>query len=52
MNTPYNILFNQEPNYTKLKTFGCLCFPWLKPYTNNKLEPRSEPCLFLGYSLT
>ncbi|PNX72737.1 retrovirus-related Pol polyprotein from transposon TNT 1-94, partial [Trifolium pratense] len=52
MNTPYHILFHRPPNYTKLKTFGCLCFPWLKPYTQNKLEPRSEPCVFLGYSLT
>ncbi|PNY00673.1 retrovirus-related Pol polyprotein from transposon TNT 1-94 [Trifolium pratense] len=52
MSTPYHILFNHPPNYTKLKTFGCLCFPWLKPYTHNKLEPRSEPCIFLGYSLT
>jgi hypothetical protein len=52
MSTPYHILFKHSPNYTKLKTFGCLCFPWLKPYTHNKLEPRSEPCIFLGYSLT
>ena len=52
MTTPYNVLFKTSPNYTKLKTFGCLCFPWLKPYTHNKLEQKSEPCVFLGYSLT
>lgn len=52
MNTPHHVLFKTPPNYKKLKTFGCLCFPWLKPYTNHKLQPRSEPCLFLGYSLT
>lgn len=33
----------------KLRIFGCLCFPWLGPYTKNKLEPKSKPCLFLGY---
>ena len=48
----HHILFKTPPNYNKLKIFGFLCFPWLKPYTNNKLEPRSEPCIFLGYSPT
>lgn len=46
------LLFKNHPSYTKLKSFGCLCFPWLKPYTSNKLQPRSERCVFLGYSLT
>lgn len=39
------------PNYLKLRNFGCLCYPWLKPYANLKLEPKSQPCIFLGYSL-
>ncbi|WVY94394.1 hypothetical protein V8G54_033482, partial [Vigna mungo] len=36
----------------KLRTFGCLCFPWLVPYTTSKLLPKSQPCVFLGYSPT
>lgn len=48
--SPYQCLFNQSPNYTKLKPFGCLCYPWLRSYTTSKLQPRSKPCLFLGYS--
>lgn len=48
--TPYETLFGQKPNYHRLKVFGCLCYPWLKPYAPSKLHPRSVPCLFLGYS--
>ncbi|KAD4586624.1 hypothetical protein E3N88_24225 [Mikania micrantha] len=47
---PYFILYNQKPTYDKLKPFGCLCYPWLRPYAKSKLHPRSEKCLFLGYS--
>ena len=43
-------LFGIKPNYMKLRTFGCLCFPWLRPYTKHKLEDRSKSCVFLGYS--
>ncbi|XP_013617128.1 PREDICTED: uncharacterized protein LOC106323577 [Brassica oleracea var. oleracea] len=50
--SPYQKLFGNSPNYHKLRTFGCLCFPWLRPYAPNKLENRSSPCVFVGYSLT
>ncbi|XP_033144322.1 uncharacterized protein LOC103859022 isoform X1 [Brassica rapa] len=50
MDTPLHKLFGTQPNYTKTRVYGCLCFPWLRPYTNNKLEDRSTPCVFIGYS--
>ncbi|KAL9241494.1 hypothetical protein vseg_015603 [Gypsophila vaccaria] len=50
--SPYFSLFEKEPNIHKLHSFGCLCFPWLRPYTTHKLQPRSIQCVFLGYSLT
>ena len=48
--SPYQIIYKTKPNYNFLKVFGCLCWPNLRPYTKNKLEPRSTPCIFLGYS--
>ncbi|OMO73140.1 Integrase, catalytic core [Corchorus capsularis] len=48
--SPFEVLFQKQPNYSKLKIFGCLCFPWLKPYATSKLEPKSRSCVFIGYS--
>jgi transposase InsO family protein len=47
--TPYHILFDQEPDYTHLKVFGCLCYPNLSSTMPHKLSHRSTPCVFLGY---
>lgn len=47
---PYELLFHEKPNYMSLRTFGCLCFPNLRPYNNNKLQFKSTPYTFLGYS--
>jgi len=48
--SPYFKLHNISPDYHKLKCFGCLCFPWIKPYANHKLAPKSAMCVFVGYS--
>ena len=48
--SPYSLLFNQEPNYNFLRNFGCACYPYLRHYTASKLDSRSERCAFLGYS--
>ena len=45
-------LFKQMPNYLKLKQFGCLCYPLTRPYNKHKLEPKAQPCTFVGYSLS
>jgi len=50
--SPYEYLFGQLPNYLKLRKFGCLCYPLTRSYNTNKLQPKSCPCVFLGYSQT
>jgi hypothetical protein len=48
--TPLERLFNQTPDYSSLRVFGCACYPNLRPYNHHKLEFRSKQCVFLGYS--
>ncbi|KAJ6969913.1 hypothetical protein NC653_034466 [Populus alba x Populus x berolinensis] len=48
--SPFACLFHRTPDYNFLRTFGCLCFPFLRPYHAHKLDFRSSPCVFLGYS--
>ncbi|KAK9073638.1 hypothetical protein SSX86_007962 [Deinandra increscens subsp. villosa] len=48
--TPFHSLYKQNPDYTFLRVFGCQCFPYLRPYNPHKMDFRSTPCVFLGYS--
>lgn len=47
---PLTKLFQQNPDYASLRTFGCACWPHLRPYNSRKLQFRSKQCVFLGYS--
>ncbi|KAG8492721.1 hypothetical protein CXB51_010467 [Gossypium anomalum] len=47
---PYELLHKSLPNYMHLRVFGCRCYPYLRPFNNHKLQFRSKPCVFLGYS--
>jgi len=46
----FECLFNRTSDYDFLRIFGCLCFLFLHPYHAHKLDFRSSPCVFLGYS--
>ena len=48
--SPYHVIYRQELDYSLLKSFGCTCYPCLRPYTTSKLDGRSERCTFIGYS--
>ena len=48
--SPYKLLFGHNPNYSFLRNFGCICYPYLRPYAATKLDSRLERCAFIGYS--
>jgi transposase InsO family protein len=50
--SPWESLFHTKPTLSHLRAFGCQCFPLLTPYNKNKLQPKSVPCIFLGYPFT
>ncbi|CAL2258851.1 unnamed protein product [Prunus armeniaca] len=48
--SPYFLLFEYAIDITHLRVFGCACFPLLKPYNTDKLQPKTSTCVFLGYA--
>lgn len=48
--TPLELLIEQTTDYSSLHTFGCACWPNLRPYNTRKLRFCSKRCVFLGYS--
>ena len=49
--SPMENLFQTNPDYTSLRTFGCACWPNMRPYNTHKLAFRSQQCVFVGYSI-
>jgi len=49
--SPYEMVHHQKPDYNFLRTFGCACWPYLRPYNRHKLDFRSKNCIFIGYSI-
>ncbi|MFS7953765.1 putative RNA-directed DNA polymerase [Helianthus anomalus] len=50
--SPFELVFHRKPDYSFLRVFGSQSFPYLRPYNRHKIEFRSTPCVFLGYSLS
>lgn len=50
--SPFFTIHLQCLDYKFLKTFGCACFPFLRPCNAHKLDMHSKECMFFGYSYT
>lgn len=48
--TPYEILYNQKPDYEHLKVFGCAYYRSIET-SEDKFKVRGRPELFLGYPM-
>jgi hypothetical protein len=48
--SPFFKLYNKGLDYYLFHSFGCSCFPLLRPYSTQKLMFKSKHCIFLGYS--
>ena len=47
--SPWEMVNSISPPLLALRTFGCACYPYLRPYHKHKLQPRSVECVFLKY---
>ena len=45
--TPYELWFRKKPKLSFLKVWGCDAY--VKKFQPDKLEPKSEKCIFIGY---
>jgi histone deacetylase 1/2 len=46
--TPFFRLYGRHPDYNFLKTFGCACWPNMRPYNDRKLEFHSKDVFSWG----
>ncbi|KAK1608851.1 hypothetical protein QYE76_032524, partial [Lolium multiflorum] len=47
--TPYELWFNKKPKLSFLKVWGCEAY--VKKLQPDKLEPKAEKCVFIGYPM-
>jgi len=49
--TPEERYGNGKPDLSHLNFFGCIAYVHVPDELRTKLEPKSEKCVFIGYSL-
>ncbi|CAN0862290.1 Retrovirus-related Pol polyprotein from transposon TNT 1-94 [Linum grandiflorum] len=48
--SPFSVLYNKQPRYSRLRTFGCTCFVLVPRHERTKLTAKTIRCAFMGYS--
>lgn len=46
----FEALFHSKPDYNMIKTFGCGCYPFFRPYNIHKFDFHTLKCVLLGLS--
>ncbi|GKC40110.1 putative RNA-directed DNA polymerase [Tanacetum coccineum] len=46
---PYEVLYNQKPNYDNMRVFGCLAYYKSTETNGDKFKMKGRPGVFLGY---
>lgn len=46
----FQVLFHKSTNYSRLKVFSCVVFPYLRPYQSHKFSFHTEKCMFVSNS--
>lgn len=47
--SPYQMLTSKQPDYTRIRTFGCLCYVSTSSKNIHQFQPRAKASIFLGY---
>jgi hypothetical protein len=50
MMTPYEAWYEKKPNVNHFRVFGCVAYVHVVYQKRQKLDPKSESCIFFGYS--
>jgi hypothetical protein len=50
MMTPYESWYEEKPNVNHFRVFGCVAYVHVVDQKRQKLDPKSELCIFVGYS--
>ena len=49
--TPHEKFFGKKPNLSHVRVFGSIAYVHIPDDTGQKLDPKSEKCVLVGYSL-